>query len=111
MVKTWVDWYKKHRTILNSDIIHIRRPNGRGLDCILHVNASLREKGLLMVYNPTAGTVTEKISVPLYYSGLTKSASIREKEGRARTYALDREHRIELAVTVKGRSHTWFLVE
>jgi hypothetical protein len=111
LVKTWVDWYKKHRAILNSDIIHIRRPDGRGLDCILHVNASLREKGLLMVYNPTERTVTETISVPLYYSGLTESASIREKEGRARPYALDRENRIELKVTVKERSHTWFLVE
>jgi hypothetical protein len=111
LVKTWVDWYKKHRAILNSDIIHIRRPSGRGLDCILHVNASLRLRGLLMVYNPTGRTVTETISVPLYYSGLTERASVREKEGSARTYALDREDRIELTVTVKERNHTWFLIE
>ena len=111
LVKKWVDWYKEHRAILNSDIIHIRRPDGRGLDCMLHVNASLREKGMLMVYNPTPGPVTETISVPLYYTGLTEHVRIREKEGMTGTFKLDREGRIDLTVTVEGGSHTWFLVE
>jgi hypothetical protein len=47
-----VDWYKKYRDILNSDIIHLRRADGREWDGILHVNPQLKTKGLLMLYNP-----------------------------------------------------------
>ena len=39
VVKKWVGFYKRHREILESDIIHLRRPDGRGLDGIMHVNA------------------------------------------------------------------------
>ncbi|UCF16924.1 MAG: hypothetical protein JSW59_05585, partial [Phycisphaerales bacterium] len=34
LVKKWVDFYKEHRDILDSDIIHVRRPDGRDIDCI-----------------------------------------------------------------------------
>jgi hypothetical protein len=111
LVKRWVDWYRKHRAILNSDIVHIRRADGRNLDCMLHVNASQHEKGLLMVYNPTAGPLTERISVPLYYTGMTGSALVREQEGKAHRYALDSDARIHITATVGGHSHTWFLIE
>src|SRR5579884_498568 len=37
VVKRWVDFYKRYRAILDSDIVHVRRPDGRGIDCILHV--------------------------------------------------------------------------
>ena len=52
LVKKWVAFYKKHRAILDSDIIHVKRADGRDIDAILHVNPSIDEKGLLMVYNP-----------------------------------------------------------
>jgi len=47
-----IDWYKKYRDILNSDIIHLRRADGRDWDGILHVNPQLKIKGLVMLYNP-----------------------------------------------------------
>ena len=31
-----INWYKKYRDILNSDIIHLRRADGRDWDGILH---------------------------------------------------------------------------
>lgn len=34
--------YKKYRDILNADIIHLRRPDGRDWDGILHANGSVR---------------------------------------------------------------------
>ena len=52
VVKQWVDFCKTHRVILDSDIIHIRRPDGRHIDGILHVNSQLPEKGLAVFYNP-----------------------------------------------------------
>ena len=111
VVKKWTDWYKKHRAILNSDIIHMHRPDGRALDCMLHVNPALPEKGLLMVYNPLTQPLTGTITVPLYYTGLTGSVRIRQEEGNAQTYALDAYGRTEITVTVQPRSRTWYTIE
>lgn len=111
VVKRWVDFYKRHRPILNSDIIHLRRADGRDLDYILHVNPALKEKGLLMVYNPLDSVVAETLTIPLYYTGLTDQASVREQDNPARTFALDRQYAIALPVQVPARGVTWFVIE
>jgi len=69
VVKKWVDFYKKYRAILDSDIVHVRRPDGRDIDCILHVNPQLKQKGLAMVYNPTSRRISRQLKLPLYYTG------------------------------------------
>jgi hypothetical protein len=74
VVKKWVDFYKRYRAILDSDIIHVRRPDGRQVDCILHVNPQLDIKGLAMVYNPLNTSVKDTLRLPLYYTGLTDTA-------------------------------------
>ena len=111
LVKGVVAWYKKYRDILNSDIIHVRRPDGRDWDCILHVNPWLPQKGLAMVYNPTNETIQKPLVLPLYYTGLSEKAEIREREGKAIAYSLDRNYRVEIPVTLAPRSYTWFVIE
>jgi hypothetical protein len=110
LVQKWVAFFKQHRAILESDIIHIRRADARDLDGILHVNPSLPEKGLLMLYNPTSTPLTRTLTVPLYYTGLTDKAQISEQDGKPRTYALDRAYAVRLKVTVKPNGLTWFVV-
>jgi hypothetical protein len=58
MVKVWVSWYKAHRDILESDLIHGRRADARDVDWMLHVNPTLKERGLLVVFNPLGEPVT-----------------------------------------------------
>jgi len=111
LVKKWVGWYKKYRRILNSDVIHFRRPDGRDLDAALHVNPSLKEKGLLMVFNPTETPIAKTMTVPLYYTGLTDTARVREQEGSAKSVKLDRRYGIALDVRVEARGFTWFVIE
>lgn len=111
LVKNTVAWYKKYRDILNSDIIHVRRPDGRDWDCILHVNPWLEQKGLAMVYNPTNETIEKPLILPLYFTGLSHKAKIREKEGKPATYSLDRNYRVEIPVKLAPESFTWFVVE
>ncbi|KIO74881.1 alpha-galactosidase [Pedobacter lusitanus] len=106
-----VNWYKKYRTILNSDIIHLRRPDGRDWDGILHVNPDNKEKGLAMLFNPSAEAVTQKITLPLYYTGLTVQADIREKEGKSKSYKLDNNHNVIYEVTIPANSYTWLVIE
>jgi hypothetical protein len=111
LVRKWVDFYKKYRDILDSDIIHVRRPDGRDLDCILHVNPRLKHKGLAMVYNPLNHMVARKLKLPLYYTGLRKRARIREQEGKPKRYKLDRKYNVEIPITIAPNAVTWFVIE
>jgi hypothetical protein len=110
VVKKWVDLYKAHRAILDSDIVHVRRPDGRDLDGFLHVNPGLEVKGLAAVFNPTDREVVRDWTLPLYYTGLTTRARIREKDGPARDFALDRFFRVTVPVRLAPRSLTWFSI-
>ena len=111
LVKKWVNFYKEYRDILDSDIIHVRRPDGRDIDCVLHVNPQLKHKGLAMVHNPLDRAVRKQLKLPLYYTGLTKTASIRQQQGKSSEYELDREYNDEIPVDMAPRSITWFVVE
>ncbi len=111
MVKSKVDWFKAHRDILESDLIHGRRADARDLDWMLHVNPKLTEKGLLAVFNPLDVPVTKTLRVNLYYTGLTDTARIREQDGAARSFPLAREFTVELPVTVPAQALNWFVIE
>lgn len=111
MVKSKVDWFKAHRAILESDLIHGRRADARDLDWMLHVNPKLKEKGLLAVFNPLDIPVTKTLRVNLYYSGLTDTARIREQDGAAQSVPLARDFTVELPVTVPAQAMNWFVIE
>lgn len=106
-----ISWYKKYREILNSDIIHLRQPDARDWDGIMHVNPTLKEKALAMFYNPTDKEMVRTINLPLYYTGLEKVARIREQEGKARTFKLNRDYSVTLQVTIPANGYTWYVVE
>ena len=106
-----IGWYKKYRDILNSNIIHLRRADGCDWDGILHVNPQLKTKGLLMLYNPLKEKITRTIMLQLYYTGLTKTAQVKEKEGTIKTYTLNRNYEIQLSFTIAPESYTWFVIE
>jgi len=109
LVKRWVDWFKEHRAILESDLLHLRRADGRDLDYMLHVNPRLEERALLMVFNPLDEPRTKTIRVPLYYAGLVDRAQVSHEDGPERALRLGREYTVELEVTVAPRSQTWFV--
>jgi hypothetical protein len=106
-----ISWYKKYRSILNSDIIHLRKPDARDWDGIMHVNPDLKEKGLAIFYNPTDKELTRRISIPLYYTGLRREAKIREKECRSRKFKLNCDNSVELTVTIPANGYTWYVIE
>jgi hypothetical protein len=111
VVKETIDWYRKYRMILNSDIMHLRQPDARDWDGIMHVNPQLKEKALAMFFNPTDREMVRTIKLPLYYTGLSKTASIRKQEGRAKKYKLDRDYNITLEIRIPANGYTWYVVE
>lgn len=106
-----VNWYKKYRSILNSPLIHLRRADGRDWDGWMHVNPALKQKALLMLFNPTKETITRQIKLPLYYTGLTNTASLSNMGGTAVVKKLNRNYEIELTVTLKPEEYKWWVIE
>src|SRR6478735_5561048 len=106
-----INWYKKYRDILNSDIIHLRRADGRDWDGIMHVNPQLKIKGLIMLYNPLKTKITRTILIPVYYTGLTGKALVSEQDKPAKTYQINRNYDVELTFSIEPESYTWYVVE
>jgi hypothetical protein len=107
----WVSLYKKHRAILDSDIIHIRRPDGRNIDGYIHVNPNLEEKGLLVLFNPTSNEKTETLRIPLYYTGLDTEALFVDETGDSKKYPIDRSYRVSLKVSIPPKSRRYFIIK
>jgi hypothetical protein len=111
LVRKWVDVYKRRRSVLDSDIIHLRRPDGRDVDGILHVNPGGEPRGLAVFYNPTGRAIEKTVEVPLYYTGLEGLALVRKEDGPADDYEIDRNSMIHLPIRVPPQGRTWFTIE
>ncbi len=111
MVKRWVAFYKQHRAILESDIIHIRRPDGRDYDAILHVNPALPEKGMAIVHNPLDMPIMRTIRLPLYYTGLTTTALVRVDGGSPHRVRIARDYTAEVRLTIPAGGMNWVILE
>lgn len=106
-----IDWYKEYRDILNADIVRLRRADGRDWDGWMHVDPKGKEKGLAMLFNPTSEPIKKSINVPLYYSGLDKTAKIQMENGEAKSYQLNRDYSVDIQVEIPAGGYTWFVVE
>lgn len=106
-----VDWYKRYRDILNADIIHLRRADGRDWDGWMHVSAEGGVRGLVLLFNPLKQSITRKIVLPLYYTGLTGQASIGQREGALQPYKLNGSYEAEVTVTLAAEGYTWLVVK
>jgi len=113
MVTKWVAWFKDHRSILEADVIHIRRADGRRLDAIVHVDPSLPTPAMAIVYNPTDRPLSDELTFPLYYAGLSGSCRIKvgDSAGRAdkaRIVSLDGSN-LRLKLTVPAKGMAWIV--
>lgn len=111
LVSRVIDWYKRYRKILNSDMIHLRRADGRDWDGWMHVNPALKEKALVMLFNPTAEIIVREIRLPLHYTGLKSTVSVREKEGKAKSYNISGSGELKLKVSMPADGYTWLVLE
>lgn len=111
MVASVIDWYKKYRSILNADIVPLRRADGRDWDGWMHVDPQLKQKGFMMLFNPTNQPITRTISLPLYYTGKTSAVSIRKEEGPAIVYQLKRDYTVPFTFSLPAGGYTWYVIE
>ena len=111
MVIEVIDWYKKYRNILNSDIIRLRRADGKDWDGWMHVDPKGDQKALIMLFNPSGEPMKKELALPLYFTGLTDTAQIRVEEGKSQTVKLARNFDAKVTVNIPAGGYTWLLVE
>ena len=84
----WTSFYKGHYQprpsgaagVLGASLLHLRRPDSRSLEAVLHVTAdvSMPSRALLALANPTPNpTPSERLVLPLYYAGLGPGAAVK----------------------------------
>jgi len=110
LVIAQIDHYKTYRDILNSDIIHLRRADGRSWDGFMHVNPGLKEKGMVMLFNPTPKHIQEKVTLPLYYTGKIDNVVIEGKDGLKEKLRLNRAFEVEIDVNIPAKGYTWYVI-
>ena len=110
LVKSKIEQYKKYRDILNADIIHLRRPDGRDWDGILHVDPQLENKGYAMIYNPTKKSMVRTLRLPLYFTGLNDKASISINGGVSMAYDLDRFFNATVEMEIPAEGYCWIVI-
>jgi hypothetical protein len=111
LVKKWVSFYKEHRAVLDADIVHVRRADGRNIDAILHVNPKGEEKGLMMIYNPLDTPVQQEFTVNIYYTGLTETATISENGGKPVEVKINRNYEITIPTNIAPNSQSWYIIK
>jgi len=108
MVREQVAWFKEHRDILESDLLHGRRADGRNLDWMLHVNPRLEKRAMLVVFNPQARVLSGTLDLDLSLAGLWRDALLEDPSGPLGARSLDCG-RLRLPVRVPARGMTWVL--
>jgi len=111
VVKAQIELYKAYRAILNADIIHIRRADGRGLDAMMHAAPHGKHKGFLVVFNPTDQTINQEMKIPLYYTGLAERAHFFEAGTQKSVMELARDYSVRLQVSIPAHSYQWWVID
>ncbi len=111
ILEKWVKFYKKYREVLDGDIIHLRRPDGRDWDGFLHVNPLGKEKGLLMLYNPLQEDIVRELEIPVYYTGLHDQVFLEDQNGHIETIQVNRDYKIRLKIVIPAHGYSYYIMK
>ncbi len=106
-----ISWYKKYRVILNGDIIHLRRADGRDWDGWMHTDLFSKQKGLMLLFNPLKEPIKRTIRIPVFYTGLEKKVKIRKGEGTSKVYRINSKHEVEFSFELGAGEYAWWVME
>lgn len=110
MVRQQVSWFKRYRDILESDVVHGRRADGRDVDWMLHVNPQLDIRGMLVVFNPLDHEVTRRIPLDVYYTGIEDRVRIAPQGEQEVERPLRRGRYLDWEVTIPAGGLSWALL-
>jgi hypothetical protein len=111
LVARWVAWFKEHRRILESDLVALRRADGRDWDGWLHVDPDPQaaERALAALYNPLAEALSRTVRLPLGLAGLQGRARISIAGAQERVVELDSHGELALELEFPARGFVWIV--
>ena len=67
----------------------------------------------MVIFNPTSESISKRVAVPLYYTGVTKTALIsgQSTDQRWARHTLSRSYRVQLKVSLQPQSLAYFIVK
>ena len=67
----------------------------------------------MVIFNPTSEAISKRLAVPLYYTGLTKTALIsgQSTDQRWTRHTLSRSYRVQVKVALQPQSLAYFVVK
>lgn len=110
VVTKWVSFYKKHRSVVTSDLIHLRRADMQGIDAVLHVAPNSTERGLAIFFNPTDSAVELNVSLPVYYTGISTTVMVAQEEAAPTSVAVTRDYTVPLQLRMPAMGITYFVL-
>lgn len=111
VVAEMIAWYKKYRDLLNQDIVHLRRADGRDWDGWMHVQSSGNTRGMVLLFNPTSTPMKKKIKIPLYYTGLQSIAMVSKEGKSSKLYSINKNNEIEMEIELAPLSYSWWTIQ
>jgi len=112
MVRKWTDFYKRYRSVLTGDFIHLRRADGRDWDGWLMCDAKAKGevKAIAMLFNPLKEPITRTIQLPLHYAGLAGTVKVAIDDAAPIEKTTDARETIALTVTIPADGYARVLV-
>jgi hypothetical protein len=116
IVKMWGATLSTYRSILNADVIHLRKPTGRSWDAILHADPQApagQPKGFALLYNPTLAPIVLNTTLSVYYCGFAPGGApvaALFKDGSTASLPVDAFFGIPLTRTLPAQSYDWIVL-
>ena len=107
-MKKWVGFYKRNRRVLDGDMIHLRRPDGRDWDGWIMVDPTPGKglRAIASLFNPLDVPIRRRVVLPLYYAGFSGRAEIAVGDDAAFVpVALDARCRAEVEVSIPANGN------
>jgi hypothetical protein len=111
----WMGWLQQYRSILASDIIHIRKPDGRSWDAMMHVDPTSKDgdpKGFALFFNPTNSTIAVNFGLSVYYCGFEPGTSVNMlwMNGTSANIQQEAFFTLPVASVLKPRGYDWVVL-
>jgi hypothetical protein len=116
IVMGWAGVMTKYRSILNADIIHLRKPTGRSWDAVLHADPQAPQgepKGFALLWNPTLSPIVLNTTLSVYYCGFAPggpAVSALWKDGTQQQLTVDMFFGVPVARTLAPQSYDWVVL-
>ena len=113
LVSAWMATFNRFRDVLNGDIIHVKKPNGRSWDAMMHVLPSAAPgsvRAFALFFNPsTTQDIVLSTQLSVYYAGFSAASvvNVEWSDGSTESLPQDIFFSIALRKRIEAKGFAW----